>query len=95
MIEEKDLYQQKLEAQINELKAEIDKLNAKLENMEADTKLEYQKERNNLQQQLDKAQERVERLTTSGTEAWEEIRQGTERAVKELSQSLENARSKF
>ena len=95
MIEEKDIYREKLEAQVKELKAEIDKLNAKIEKMEADTKIGYRKERNALQEQLDEAQKRIKEIKTAGTEAWDEIRRGTEKALDEMSQSLENARSKF
>jgi predicted nucleic acid-binding Zn-ribbon protein len=95
MIKEKDIYREKLEAQMKELKAEIDRLSAKIERMEADGKLKYRKERSALQEQLDKSQRRIKEIKTAGTEAWDEIRQGTEKALEEISQSLENARSKF
>ena len=95
MQEERKLYQQKLEAKVKELRAEIDKLNAKIEGAEADTKLRYRKERNSLEERLDQTQEKIKDLRSAGMEAWEEIRQGSEKALKELNQALENAREKF
>jgi peptidoglycan hydrolase CwlO-like protein len=53
---DKDAYVQKLHAKLDEWNAEIDKLKAKADKAEADSRVEYQKQIENLKQKREKAQ---------------------------------------
>ena len=52
---EKEAYETKLQAQLDEWQADVDKLRARLKNAEADAKLEIKQQMNDLQAKQDKA----------------------------------------
>ncbi|MDX1605780.1 MAG: hypothetical protein R3202_06275 [Candidatus Competibacterales bacterium] len=91
----KDAYQQKLQAQLDEWRADIDKLRARAEQAEADTRLELQQQIEALQARHQAAAEKLDKLRQSGEEAAKTMQSGIEAAWKELEQATRSARNRF
>jgi chromosome segregation ATPase len=89
------IYKQKAEAQIKEWEAELDKLKAKAQKAQAEGKAEYQDEINELEDKLAKGREILNELSERGSEAWESMRQGMDKAWSALSSSFKEAKAKF
>ncbi len=91
----KDAYVQKLKAKIDELNAEIDLLKARAEQAEAESRIKYQKQMEELKEHRDKALEKINRLQVAGEGAWKDLRVGVELAFESMSQALKSARKRF
>ena len=91
----KDDYQRKIEAQLNQWDAEINLLKAKAQNAEADAKITYQKKLEDLKSKKDVVIKRLQELKTSGTEVFEELKDGIDKACTELKHGFNSALSHF
>ncbi|MDP8244748.1 MAG: hypothetical protein P9L94_11745 [Candidatus Hinthialibacter antarcticus] len=91
----KDAYIQKLEAQLNQWGAEIDKLKAKAENAQADAKIEYSFQIDELNSMKDAANDKLTELKNASDDAWEELKAGCEHAWATFSESVKTAVAKF
>ncbi|WP_342070301.1 coiled coil domain-containing protein [Yoonia algicola] len=91
----KDAYVQKLQAQLDEWNAEIDKLKSKTDSAQADAKIEYYEQIDNLRQQQLEAQARLNELQNAGETAWEDLKAGVESAWYSLESSVKKASSRF
>ncbi len=91
----KNAYEQKLQAKLDEWKADIDKLSAKAEQAEADTKLEYQKQVEDLKKRREDMRERLGELKKSGDSAWEDVKAGIENAWTSLEDAMRKATQRF
>lgn len=91
----KEAYEKKLQAQLDEWGAEIDKLKAKADAAEADAKLEYYKEIEELQSMQEAASKKLDELKASGGDAWEDLKAGIDNAWDSLSKSVKSAVSRF
>lgn len=91
----KEVYQEKLEAQLREWSAKIDVLNAKADKAKAELKIEYAEQIEDLRAKQTAAQTKLQELSKSGELAWEELKPGLEHAWHDLKISVENALSKF
>lgn len=85
-------YQQKLEAQFNELSAKINELLAKIE---ATTKREYDKHAAELPEKLKAMRAKLKELKNESSEAWSDLRPGLEKAWVDLKESFAKAASRF
>lgn len=92
---DKDAYVQKLHAKIDEWNAEIDKLKAKADKAEAESRLEYQKEIENLQQRRKEVEERLTKVRHAGEDAWQDLKSGAQNAWDAMEEALRSAKSKF
>jgi predicted nucleic acid-binding Zn-ribbon protein len=92
---EKDAYVQKLHAKIDEWNAEIDKLKAKADKAGAESRLDYQKEIETLQQRRKEFEERLTKVRHAGESAWQDLRSGAQNAWDAMEDALRSARSKF
>lgn len=91
----KDAYLQKIEAQLKEWKSEIDKIKAKADKADADAKLEYYEQIEELRTKQQAAQEKFTELKDAGEDAWEDLKAGVELAGVSLAEALKSAGSRF
>ena len=76
--EQKENYQARIEAQLDEWRADIDRLREKAKNATAETKLKYQENIDKLELKLDEGKSRLKELRESGSEAWEAVKDGAD-----------------
>ena len=86
-----DAYQQKVKAQIKEMKAKMRMFEAGTEKANANMRLKYQKNLDNWKSRFKDVETRLEKLSNSAESGWDDIRSGIDKAMNELSRSIENA----
>ena len=91
----REAYEQKLRAKLDEWQAEIDKLRAKARGAEADARIEREKEADRLEAKREEMRHKLKELREAGDDAWDDLRDGAERAWKSFSDSFEKARDRF
>lgn len=91
----REAYEQKLRAKLDEWQAEIDKLRAKARGAEADARIEREKEAERLEAKREEMRDKLKELREAGDDAWDDLRDGAERAWKSFSDSFEKARDRF
>jgi uncharacterized coiled-coil DUF342 family protein len=94
-MENKEAYIQKLHAKIDEWNADIDKLKAKADQVEADSKIEYQKQMQALKSKRDEVEKKVSEISRSGENAWEDLKAGVDLAWEAMSEAIKSATSRF
>lgn len=92
---DRDHYVEKARARMDQWDAEIDKAKAKLDEAEADEKIEYQKQLDNMRAQRADAEAKLKEIAEAGDDAWDDVRAGFERAWDEISGAFQNAKSRF
>lgn len=92
---EKDLYQQKKQAQLDEWKAEVDKLKAKASEASADAQLELNKQIEALEGKIEEGQTKLAEIASAGEDAWESIKDGVESAWDSMKSAFSDAVAKF
>jgi uncharacterized coiled-coil DUF342 family protein len=91
----KEAYIQKLHAKIDEWNTDIDKLKAKADQVEADSKIEYQKQMQALKSKRDEIEKKVSEISRSGENAWEDLKAGVDLAWEAMSEAIKSATSRF
>jgi len=91
----REAYEQKLRAKLDEWQAEIDKLRAKARGAEADARIEREKVADRLEAKREEMRHKLKEMREAGDEAWDDLRDGAERAWKSFSDSFEKARDRF
>lgn len=92
---DKELYQQKQQAQLDEWKAEVDRLRAKASGASADAQLEMNKQIKVLESKLEEGMAKLAELAKAGEDAWESIKVGVDAAWGSMKSALSDAASKF
>lgn len=94
---QRDVYEQKLRAKLDEWQAEIDLLRAKARSVHADANVEKEQEEEaeRLEKQRDEMRERLNKMRDASDDAWDDLKDGAERAWGSISDSFEKARSRF
>ncbi|GGD78675.1 coiled coil domain-containing protein [Lacimicrobium alkaliphilum] len=92
---EKEAYQKKLQAQLDEWNSEIDKLRAKADQAEADAQLEYYQQIETLREKQQESSRKLEELKAASDDAWQDMKAGIDSAWDSLGRSLESAKSRF
>jgi uncharacterized coiled-coil protein SlyX len=92
---EKDLYQQKLKAQLNEWQADIDKLKAKMAGASVGAKMELSQHINMLEDKIAEGNSKVEELDKVTDDSWKTVKEGFEEAWESISTAFEDAYKKF
>jgi chromosome segregation ATPase len=92
---ERELYQQKLQAQLDEWKAELDTLRAQAAGAEADQRLELRGRIEALESVVKEGQAKLSKVAQASDEAWASIKDGVDAAWKTLKASIGDAASKF
>jgi outer membrane murein-binding lipoprotein Lpp len=91
----RDVYVQKMKSKLDEWNADIDKLAAKVEAAEADTKIAYRTQIENLRAKHAAAGQKLEELRTASEGAWEDMRSGIESAWLAIGSAVKDALSRF
>ena len=89
---EKDLYIEKLNAQLREWSASIDVLQAKADKATADLKIGYSKRLDDLKAKRDKAQGRLDDLKAAGDDAWERMTTAIEDSWNDIKSAFDKAK---
>ncbi|MGD8524988.1 MAG: hypothetical protein PVJ63_01970 [Thioalkalispiraceae bacterium] len=88
-------YEKKIQEHINQWEADIEKLKAYADKAEADLKLKYYEEIEELRVKQRGIQEKLDHLRESGDDAWEDIKTGVELAWVSMQESIKSALSRF
>lgn len=91
----REAYVQNLHAKIDEWNADIDKLKLKADQVEADSKIEYQKQIDMLKQKRHDIEKKVAEMTRSGEDAWDDLKSGTDLAWEAMNEAIKSATSRF
>ncbi|HEY3378118.1 MAG TPA: coiled coil domain-containing protein [Armatimonadota bacterium] len=92
---DKELYKQKSQAQLDERKADIAKLKAKAAGTKADAQIAMNQEIQALECKLEDAQAKFAELAGASEDAWDSIKNGVESAWESLRSAVSDAASKF
>lgn len=95
IVNDKQAYEKKLQAQLDEWTVEIDRLKAKASGLEADAQLEYNQRIDDLHNMQEAAGERLDELRKAGDDAWEDLKGGVDEAWTELEEAFLKAKSRF
>jgi predicted nucleic acid-binding Zn-ribbon protein len=91
----KELYKQKLQAQVDGWKADIAKLKAKAAGEAADAQITMHKQFEAFEHKVDEAQAKLGELAEASEEAWDSVKHGVEAAWGSLKSAAGDAVSKF
>ncbi len=92
---DRKLYQQKKEAQLNEWQADIDKIKAKTSMASADVQIEMNKQIDVLEKKIDEGKAKLSDLADAADDMYESAKEGVESAWDSLKTTLSSAASKF
>jgi hypothetical protein len=95
MMNIKDAYRQKAEAELEIAHARLDEFKAKAKNFTADTRINYAKHLDELEQGVDTAKARLKQLGEAGEDGWEKLKEGVERALSGVRQAMHEVAEKF
>lgn len=91
----KQIYEDKLKAQLNEWDAKIDVLKAKAEKSETAVKADYYETIEDLKKKQNSAKEKLGELQTAQDDAWEDLKDGLDSAWSALGSAVNSAASRF
>jgi hypothetical protein len=91
----KDVYIQKLHAKIDEWNADIDKLAAKANQLEADSKIELQKQIENVKRKRNEIKRKIAESSNAGEDAWKDLKAGIDLAYEAMNEAVKSAASRF
>lgn len=92
---DKELYQQKKQAQLDEWKAEIDKLKAKADIASADAQIKINAQIKTLEHKLDEGNAKLSELIKATGEAYDAVKTGVESAWDTLASAFSDASTKL
>jgi predicted nucleic acid-binding Zn-ribbon protein len=92
---EKEHYIEKAKTKIDEWNAEIDKFKAQVAGSDADVKIEFTKQLDEMRDQRDKAETWLKELRGSSDSALEDMKSGFDKAWDSISDAFDSAMSKF
>ncbi len=92
---DKELYQQKRQAQLDGWQAEVDKLKAKASAASADVQLEMNRQIRALESKIAEGKAKLSKLSEAGEDAWDSIRDGVESAWDSMKSAVKDAAAKF
>ena len=94
-MKDRELYQKKMQAKLNEWKAEVDKLKAKASMASADVQLEMNKLIKQLEHRIEAGRAKLSELAAAGEDAWGAIKEDVESSWDSLKSSVRDAVAKF
>jgi hypothetical protein len=94
-MDEKQLYEQKWQAQLDVWQAEVDKFKAKASGASADAQLRLNDEIKVLQKKVDEGKAKLAQIAAASDDAWASLKQGGESAWTALKSAFSDAASKF
>lgn len=93
--EKRDIYIEMINARLVQYNAKLSEMRGKAAEIQADMKLEYLSQIENLEKKRDECKQKHDELKKAGIHAWEDVKAGAEKAWTELGDSIEKAASHF
>ena len=91
----RDAYVAKLKSQIDQWNAEAAKWETKVRQAQAGMQAQYQRQLEQFRTRSDAAMNEVRRLQNASADAWKDMAQGADAALKSMQAAFEKARSQF
>ena len=91
----REAYIEKAKAQIDQWNAEINKMLANAAEAEADAKIEYQKQIDEMRNQRNEAKEQIKQMQSASNKAWDDMQAGFDKAWDDIQGSFQAALSRF
>jgi len=92
---EKEQYQQKMQAQLDEIKAELEILKQKAVEADKDTQPKINKHIKELEAKIDDTKSNLGKLRDASGDAWDAVKDGVESSWQSLKSGVKEAVSKF
>ena len=92
---DRQYYEEKLKAKLDEWQANIDKMRAQARQAEADSRKQMEEEIDKLGTRRDEMVDQLEKLQKSNAAAWTEVKTGAEKAWHDMNEALERARKHY
>lgn len=92
---ERELYQQKKQAQLDEWTAEVDRLRAEASGASADAQLELDREIEALEGKIEEGKTKLAEIAEASDDTWESIKDGVESAWDSMKFAFSDAAAKF
>jgi ElaB/YqjD/DUF883 family membrane-anchored ribosome-binding protein len=90
-----DAYKQKTRAQMKEMQAKMQVLEAGAEKAGADMRIKYQKYLDDWKSRFDDIEVKLDKLSNSSEDAWDNIRSGIDTAMNELGDAINKAKEQL
>jgi uncharacterized protein involved in exopolysaccharide biosynthesis len=94
-MENEQAYRDEIRAQMEQLQADLNHLEAKIREKGADEKLRWQNEIEDLKSKHQSATRKIAEMGEKSGEAFDEIRQGIDKAMIDLADSINDARHRL
>jgi chromosome segregation ATPase len=91
----KELYRQKMQAQLDEWEAEVERFKAKASGASANAQLELNKELTALKGKIGQGKTKLTELADTSDDSWESIKVGVDSAWDSLRVAVSDAKAKF
>lgn len=92
---DKEIYQKKLQAQLDGWKAEVDKLKAKASDASADAQMDINEQIKTLEAKIEEGKAKIAEVEESSEGAWESLKEGFDSAWESISSAFNDALNKF
>jgi cell division septum initiation protein DivIVA len=93
--EQVQAFREQTENKLTEYKKKIDQLQAKAEELGGDAKAKAEQQLAVVRQKRDNVSEKLKDLSSSGGNAWEQIKSGVDTAMDDLASAYKNAAAEF
>ena len=93
--EQQQKYQKEIQTQLDDFDNRIEELRAEAENAGEEVEIALNERIEILEQKREEAEQSLETLTSSGDEAWKEVKGGLDKAIGDLQQTYERAVTEF
>lgn len=94
-MEKRDLYLEKIKAQLEQYSAKISGMHGKATEINVDMKLEYLKQLEMLEGKRDGLKKKYDQLSKASESSWNDMKEGTENAWNDLKESIAKATKHF
>lgn len=91
----KELYEQKMQAQLNEWQAEVDSFKAKASGASTKVQLQLNKDISALESKIEHGKAKLAEVTAASEGAWESLKEGVDSTWDSLKSAVSDAKSKF
>ena len=92
---DKELYQQKKQAQLDEWTAEVENLKAKASGASSDAQMDLNKQIEALEGKIEEGETKLAEIADASGDAWESIKDGVESAWDSIKTAFSDAAAKF
>lgn len=94
-MDSKDAYVQKLQAQLDEWKNELERLRIKADQADAEARIEYQKQVNELEARREEMRKHSEKVMQASEDSWKDMKQAADNAWREFDTAFRRALDRF